>query len=140
MHGNSGLSHQVQTTLDASGSDYAAAGTEGLCLSCHKQYLNGYPAPAGLTVGQRMQQHWAAQGVIDLAMGDIKCIDCHMPKTAKSGSGLRQRSIAGTQYWSGDISSHLFDVPLRADITNKSANMMPIAYTNGCGGCHTSAP
>lgn len=140
VHGNSGLTHQIQSPLDASGGDYAAAGSEGLCLACHKPYLNGYPAPAGLTVGQRMQQHWAAQGVANVSMGDIKCIDCHMPKTAKSGSGLRQKLIAGTQYWSGDISSHLFDVPLRADITNKSANMMPIAYTNGCGGCHTAAP
>jgi hypothetical protein len=140
VHGNSGLPHQLQQPLDASGASYSDAGTAGLCLSCHEPYLNGYPAPAGLTVGQRMQDHWAGQGIADAAMGDIQCVDCHMPKTAKSGSGLKQGSIAGTQYWSGDISSHVFDVPLRADITNKSSGMMPIAYTNACGVCHTAAP
>jgi hypothetical protein len=34
----------------------------------------------------------------------------------------------------------VFDVPRRADIANKSANMMPIPYTNKCGVCHAAAP
>lgn len=140
LHGNGEVPHQLRTALDASGADYTAAGAEGLCLGCHKAYLNGYPAPENLTVGQRMRSHWAAQGVADVAMGDIRCADCHMPKTAKSGSGLKQASIAGVQYWSGDISSHVFDVPLRAEITNRSATMMPIPYTNKCGACHFAAP
>lgn len=73
-------------------------------------------------------------------MGDIRCVDCHMPKTAKSGSGLQQATIAGATYYSGDISSHVFDMPRRASIANKSPGMMPIAYTNKCGLCHTAAP
>jgi hypothetical protein len=143
LHGNSGLPHQLQSTLDASGANYTLAGAEGLCLSCHKPFLNGFPAPAGLTVGQRMQQHWAAQGVADTAMGNIECVDCHMPKTAKSGSGMLQAVIAGVQYWSGDISSHRFDVPLKAELRTAGVVgtiQMPLPYTNQCGGCHGTAP
>ena len=62
-----------------------------------------------------MRAHWASKGIIDVAKGmagTVACIDCHMPKTAKSGSGLKQAVISGVSYYSGDISSHVFDVPL----------------------------
>jgi len=129
LHGNSGLPHQVKAPLDTT-----SAG--GLCLSCHDAYF-----PAGSSVGARMQAHWASQGLPDQTMGSaIRCVDCHMPKTAKSGSGLKQRTIENVTYWSGDISSHFFDVPLKDSIQNKSGGMMAIPYTNACGTCHSSAP
>ncbi len=132
VHGNSGLDHQLKGALDTS-----ATNANGMCLACHAA---SFPGTASDTVASRMQQHWKAHGVADVAMGNISCVDCHMPKTAKSGSGLKQASIAGAQYYSGDISSHVFDMPKRSSITTKSAAMMPIAYTNKCGVCHQAAP
>jgi hypothetical protein len=128
VHGNSGLPHQLQGAVDGS------AGP-GMCMSCHDAFF-----PAGATMDARMQAHWTAQGLPNVPMGSIQCIDCHMTKTAKSGAGLKQATIAGVSYFSGDISSHVFDVPLKKNIVNKSGTMMPIPYTNKCGLCHTAAP
>ena len=119
----------------------AAPATSGLCLGCHGPFF-----PAGATVGARMQSHWAAQGVANIAMGVIECADCHTPKTAKSGAGLKQISISGNQFWSGDISSHLFQVPKRAVISGKvdgtitGNDVQPIPYTNKCAACHAAMP
>jgi hypothetical protein len=132
VHGNSGLVHQLKGALDDAG--VAAA---GMCLGCHGPTFAGAAADP---TGTRMRAHWASKGITDVGMGNIRCVDCHMPKTAKSGSGLQQATIESVTYYSGDISSHVFDVPRRASIVNKSANMMPIAYTNKCGVCHTTAP
>lgn len=128
-HGRDGVEHQLLAPLDRANSG------EGLCLSCHSATF-----PTGATLAAREQSHYASKGIANFAMGDIACTDCHMPKTAKSGSGLRQKSIENTTYYSGDISSHLFDVPLRTAIPTKAADMMAIPYTNACGVCHLSAP
>lgn len=149
IHGNSGLDHQISAPLDRSGAPVAGSyagvdGAKGLCLGCHEAYL--VPgAPADLTVGQRMQQHWAAQGVLNFPMGDIGCVDCHMPKTAKSGSGTREATIEGTTYYWGDISSHVFDVPTKAELAAVvpvgTAVSMPIPYTQQkCQPCHARKP
>lgn len=129
LHGDKALNHQVRDKLDS-----ATAG-EGLCMGCH-----GGTYPAGATLGAREQAHYASKGIPNVAMGDIACVDCHMPKTAKSGSGLKQGTIQGVTYYSGDISSHMFDVPRRTSIATKAADMMAIPYTNACGACHTVAP
>jgi hypothetical protein len=129
LHGNTGLDHQVLDQLDT------AQSGEGLCMSCHSATF-----PAGATLAAREKAHYAAQGIANIEMGNIGCTDCHMPKTAKSGSGLKQATIAGVTYYSGDISSHLFDVPLRSSIATKAWDMMAIAYTNACGACHLGAP
>jgi hypothetical protein len=126
-HGNSGLSHQIRDKLDTS------AGGAGMCMSCHDATFQ-----AGANLAARMQAHWKARGVADVAMGDIRCVDCHMPKTAKSGSGTAGIAIAGTTYYLGDISSHVFDMPRKKDIATKASDQMPIAYSNPCGGCHAS--
>lgn len=130
-HGNSGLSHQILDNLDNSN---AGVG-EGLCMSCH-----GAAFPAGATLAAREQTHYASKGITNTAMGDIGCADCHMPKTAKSGSGIKQATIALATYYSGDLSSHLFSVPLRSSIAVTAPGMMAIPYTNACGSCHTTAP
>lgn len=126
-HGNSDLPHQMLGTLDNANPSVG----EGICMSCHAATF-----PAGATFALRQQAHYASMGIADLSMGDIGCVDCHMPKTAKSGSGLKQATIDGLTFYSGDISSHRFDVPFRSSIPTKAADMMPIAYTNACGSCH----
>ena len=128
-HGKDGLENQLRDTLDS------AQSGEGLCMACHSATF-----PAGATLAAREQAHYASNGIANIGMGDIGCTDCHMPKTAKSGSGLKQATIAGVTYYSGDISSHLFDVPLRSSIATKAGDMMAIAYTNTCGACHLDAP
>jgi len=127
-HGNTTEPHQLRLALDKAESTGA-----GLCASCHDAKL-----PAGSTFAARVQGHYKSKGIMDIAMGDIACSNCHMPKTAKSGSGVAGVTIAGTTYYQGDISSHLFDVPLKASIATKASDMMAIPYTTPCGtGCHT---
>jgi len=64
-----------------------------------------------------------------------------MPRTAKSGSGTAGMTIGATTYYRGDISSHVFDVPLKSSIATKASDMMAIPYTNTCGvPCHTTLP
>jgi predicted CXXCH cytochrome family protein len=124
-HGRDNREHQVLDQLDR------AETGEGLCMQCHSAAM-----PAGPTLAARMTAHYASKGIANVDMGNIGCTDCHMSKTAKSGSGLRQATISGVTYYSGDISSHLFDVPSRASIATPAADMMPIPYTNKCGVCH----
>ncbi|MBI5864308.1 MAG: hypothetical protein HZB38_07360 [Planctomycetes bacterium] len=128
-HGRDGREHQMRAELDR------AQSGEGLCMSCHSSTF-----PAGASLALREQTHYASKGIADIGMGNIGCTDCHMPKTAKSGSGLRQKTIAGVTYYSGDISSHLFDVPRKASIATKAGDMMAIPYTDECGLCHFEAP
>ena len=133
-HGESAEPHQLRGALDSS------AKGNGLCLDCHTSSF-----PEGRTVGRRMQNHWASKGITSAVMilenTTMTCVDCHMPKTAKSGAGFKQNTIGGVTYYSGDISSHLFDVPLRAAIPMKDPEMMAIPYTASCGGaCHNKVP
>jgi hypothetical protein len=71
-----------------------------------------------------------------------KCIDCHMPKTAKTGAGTPGILVGSDQYWENDISSHLFDVPPKTSSKKTSPGFdMPTAYTRACGAaCHTAGP
>ena len=124
--------HQLRAVLDA------APATEGLCLGCHSPFY-----AAGGTVGERMTNHWVGEGIgANMPKNGIQCSSCHMPKTAKSGAGLRQAVLGGQQYWSGDISSHLFQVPRKALVTGKvdgtitGNDVQPVPYTNACGICH----
>jgi len=62
---------------------------------------------------------------------NAKCVDCHMPKTAKTGAG--RPGISG--HWQNDVSSHMFDVPSKS-ASSLSGTNMPTGYTNACGTCH----
>jgi len=127
-HGKSGEDHQLLAPLDK------ALFGPGLCMNCHDATF-----PAGASVGARMQAHYKAKGLPDVPMSSITCTQCHMPKTAKSGAGSRGLTLDGTPYYFGDIASHVFDVPLKASIPNKGADMMPIPFTDACGhACHTT--
>jgi predicted CXXCH cytochrome family protein len=108
--------------LRASASDNAA-----LCGSCHA-------AQAADLVG-----HLTAQAVPSPAlMASARCVDCHMPKTARTGAGEPSGIVGASTkvYWWNDISSHVFDVPMKAA---SIATTMPSAYTNPCGACHSGS-
>lgn len=82
------------------------------CLSCHTDVVSA--------------DHQVAKTGSTLHNGaPAQCIECHNVKTAKSGAGDALLPTNG-----GDISSHVFDVPLIA------ADAMPIPFNNSCGGCH----
>jgi hypothetical protein len=129
VHGNNGLEHQL---LDQP--DRAKSGA-GLCMSCHAESF-----PTGATIADREAAHYASKGIPNIGMLDTGCTDCHMPKTAKSGAGFRQNTIENVTYYSGDIASHLFDVPRRTSVATKTSDMMPIPYTNAYGLCHFESP
>jgi Divergent InlB B-repeat domain len=149
IHGDSGQPHQLKRALDYAG----FGGYEGLCLGCHKPYLNsGQPdITATSSVAERMKSHWVAQGISAAWMGDVRCTDCHMPLTAKSGSGKQSLATSAAQYFANDIASHLLQVPRRADVVRAggvpanqpgvtaTASLLPIPYTNACGTCHANS-
>ncbi len=76
------------------------------------------------------------------------CVDCHMVKTSKTGSGNYGALLSAPTgasgdvtevYFDNDVSSHVFDVPGKTNpgvggIVPSSA--MPIPYTQACGVCH----
>lgn len=116
--------------LRASPTDNAA-----LCGSCHATQAGDLAA------------HLTAQAIPSAATkaAFALCTDCHMPKTAKTGSG--QPGVVGTtngQFWQNDISSHVFDVPgkasaLKVDPATTAIIKMPSAFTNACGSCHSGS-
>lgn len=129
-HGKSGEPKQLRDQLDV------ASSGAGLCMGCHSATF-----PAGADLKAQMRAHWKTKNIADTDMGNsIGCADCHVPKTAKSGSGTAGLTVSGTTYYLGDISSHRFDVPLKASIPTKASDMMAIPYTNKCGVCHTNLP
>lgn len=107
--------HQLSGTSD-----------NGLCISCH-------------TTTNDVAAHMIAKTGSNMGTGTL-CIQCHVQKTAKSGSGSPTTTFigqSGAKYFQNDISSHFFDVPLKTSVS--ATNAMPIAYTNVCGACHNSS-
>jgi hypothetical protein len=89
----------------------SGATDDSQCLSCHTMIVSA-------------DHQVEVTGSPAHAFTQALCINCHDVKTAKSG--------AGSQFLSaGDISSHVFDVPLDA------TDAMPIPYLNSCLGCHS---
>jgi len=98
-----------------------------VCLTCHEGSLGG--------VAEHERHRSFASN----------CTTCHMPRTARDGAGrfARKGSIGGVlgQFWEGDLSSHVLDVPTRYNPAvvaegKTPETAMPIPYTNACGGCH----
>lgn len=94
------------------------------CGSCHTDTAKNVVAHIDAKLG--------AGGAM---MANATCVDCHMPKTAKSGGGAPGIKIGAVQHWTGDISSHLFDMPKKAE-SKADGTGMPTAYTAACGTCH----
>lgn len=128
MHGGTGF---VRGLVD----DPDAAETS-LCSSCHGAQIS---STAQHTLEMLGVEHGAATAT---------CIDCHMNKTARTGSGQYGFMLSeptgtrkdGTEiYMENDISSHVFDVPRKTNIGVWGVapqDAMPIPYTQACGTCH----
>jgi len=116
-HGKSGVKHQLRQEV--------RDGKNSLCASCHK--------------GVETKTHTATK--VGMEHEKINCVDCHVTKTMQTGGGLGKGLTRkdGKNYWTNDISSHVFDVPRK---NNKAVagiepgKAMPIPYTNACGECH----
>ena len=115
-------------------------GEPPLCMVCHADDIPGTEAHTLEKVGF---------GHLPVF---ISCVDCHMPKTAKTGAGS-YGALLGTPtgtsgddditYFENDITSHLFAVPRKDNVGVKGvqpAQAMPIPYTRACGGCHDPSP
>lgn len=116
-HGKSAVRHQLRLEV--------RDGANSLCASCHKDVAIG--AHTAKAVGETHEK--------------IACVDCHMTKTMQTGAGLGKGLARkdGKNYWTNDISSHLFDVPRKDNKAVKGVDpgkAMPIPYTNACGTCH----
>lgn len=100
-----------------------------LCTNCHKDK------------GDIKKHMEAKTGVGD--MGKINCVDCHNPKTMQTGAGFGKGLTRkdGKNYWTNDVTSHIFDVPKKDNVGVKGAEpgkAMPVPYTNICGSCHNT--
>lgn len=113
--GAAGVRHQLK----------AATSDNSLCLSCHTTVV--------------LASHMEAKTGTPAMPATTQCIQCHMPKTSSSGAGSNATAPfvgdSTTKYYTGDINSHLFDVPMKTSIS--STNTMPVPYTDTCGACHT---
>lgn len=131
------------TASSSGGPDYPRALVEDpdapdspLCMRCHGAFVPTTPEHTLELLG-------VAHGAATAA-----CVDCHMNKTAKSGSGNYGYLLSpptGTPadstetYFQNDITSHLFDVPRKTNAGVEGVepqSAMPIPYTQACGTCH----
>lgn len=111
LHGPGTDRHQLSGASDGS-----------LCATCHADVV--------------LADHQVAKTGFNMG---AKCIDCHVTKTSFSGAGsnpttAKTGGTSGKKYYQGDISSHRFDVPSKAETS--STNQMPVPYTLNCGACH----
>lgn len=98
-----------------------------LCLSCH--------AGHGFANEEMIMEH-TKHSYDPTGKGTSRCVDCHMPKTAKSQAKWEDHT-------GGDIHSHAFEV-VKPGLTklmakkNKGTVADGVAIPNGCNGCHTT--
>jgi predicted CXXCH cytochrome family protein len=117
-HGMTEVKHQLRAEVrDAKNT---------LCTNCHKG-TSDIKAHTKSKVGE--------------GHTDIHCVDCHNPKTMMTGAGVGKGAVRkdGKNYWTNDITSHIFDVPRKDNAGVKGVDpgkAMPIPYTNACGECH----
>jgi len=162
-----GKSHHLQTPGFIKSKHYRNGTTLLTCISCHDPHGGtGYERilladPDAPSQPLCMPCH--EKGIVDtathtskvigVAHGNAvaKCTDCHMTKTAKTGSGTYGHLLGaptgtntdpGITYFENDITSHIMDVPRKtnagvAGVLPGSA--MPIPYTKACGTCHDPA-
>ena len=131
MHG--GTDYRKALTADPDAPD------SPLCMNCHSDDIPG------------TTQH--TEEVLGVAHGAFvaTCVDCHMVKTGKSGSGNYGKLLSaptGTSadvteiYFDNDTTSHVFDVPSKSNVGVAGVSpdkAMPIPYTQACGTCHDAS-
>ncbi len=127
-HGGTGFEYGLIADPDATESP--------LCMVCHADDVKSTP------------EH--TQTLLGFAHGSstAHCVDCHMDKSAKTGSGkygFLLGAPTGTSaddditFFENDIHSHIFDVPRKDNVGVRGivpAKEMPIPYTKSCGTCH----
>jgi len=127
-HGGTGFDYGLIADPDATETP--------LCMVCHVTDVKSTP------------EH--TQTLLGFAHGSstAHCVDCHMDKSAKSGSGtfgFLLGNPTGTSgddnitFFENDIHSHIFDVPRKDNVGVRGivpAKEMPIPYTKSCGTCH----
>ena len=118
-HGKAKFAHQMK----------ADAHSPAACTTCHKDRND-------------MGKHVMDKTKCTVAPDKITCSNCHDAKTMQTGAGFGKGMTGkdGKNYWLNDITSHLYDVPLKSNIGVKGVEpgkAMPIPYTNPCGAaCH----
>ena len=107
-----------------------------LCMNCHGDDIVS------------TAEHTAAMVGVAHGAATASCIDCHMNKTSKTGSGkygFLLSAPTGTPsdsteiYFENDISSHVFDVPRKTNVGVLGVipeKAMPVPYTQACATCH----
>ncbi|MBI5330462.1 MAG: hypothetical protein HZB71_07610 [Betaproteobacteria bacterium] len=121
-HGKAKFPHQMK----------ADAKSVQACTTCHQ----------GKT---EMGKHVMDKTKCNVEPSKITCANCHDTKTMQTGAGLGKGMTGkdGKNYWLNDITSHLYDVPLKSNIGVKGVEpgkAMPIPYTNPCGAaCHNTS-
>ena len=118
-HGTAKFEHQMKADNNSSES----------CTSCHVNSTD-------------LKKHLADKAKCTVDPAKITCASCHVTKTMQTGSGFGKGLTAadGKNYWTNDISSHIYDVPRKDNVGVKGVapgSAMPIPYTNACGAaCH----
>ncbi len=121
-HGKAKFAHQMK----------ADAHSPAACTSCHKDRAD-------------LGKHVMDKTKCTVAPDKITCSNCHDTKTMQTGAGFGKGMDGkdGKNYWMNDITSHLYDVPLKSNIGVKGVEpgkAMPIPYTNKCGAaCHNTS-
>lgn len=124
------------------------------CSDCHNAHGTGDATPYLLVAGldddmvcnrcheytaESKLAHITETTTFDHAALTPRCVDCHMPLTARNGAGRPAMSYQGDEYRQGDVASHQFIVPRKGEIEGVAAeDAMPVPYTNGCGLCHSA--
>jgi len=115
-HGRSEVKHQLRLEVRDPGNS--------LCASCH--------------TGVAIKAH--TEKAVGVEHEKTNCVDCHATKTAQTGAGWKGLAKKDAKnYWTNDITSHLFGVPRRANTAVKGVEpgkAMPIPFTNACATCH----
>jgi len=143
-------SHRQQYTDFIQTKMYRNPGKLVTCASCHDAHAPGTDKHQltgtdnnSICVSCHVVSHRYPTFYPGTTCAADKCIQCHITKISSSGAGNNAADptigvTTGAKYFQGDISSHLFSVPLKTEAT-PTTDPMPVPYTNNCGGvvgCH----
>ncbi|HEY3321073.1 MAG TPA: hypothetical protein VGP72_11455 [Planctomycetota bacterium] len=119
----------------------------GLCNQCHSGASRAAQSADDIDIVKHVPEKTGSV----MTGTSMECRQCHMQRTGKGGAG-RPGLLLGTptglssdaniEYWQGDQSSHIFEVPRKFDpgvAGQVPGTAMPIPYTNSCGPCHDAS-